>query len=164
MKPSATRCSAGWPHARTWPDGSPCAVKLGNIFFTGCCTPISRELQTARQQRIEEESLEDDGFVAVEEDAVFNVPANRARQCHAFHVAALFDKVFERVAVRDARDALLNDRAVIENFGDVMRRGADELHAALVGLVMRLGADKRRQERVMNVDDLLRIVPDEIRG
>ncbi len=80
------------------------------------------------------------------------MPADGAGQRDAFHVAALFDKILERVAVRDARHALLDDRAVIENFGDVMRGGADEFYAALVGLVMWLGADERRQERMMDVD------------
>jgi len=45
-----------------------------------------------------------------------------------------------------------------------MRGGANEFHASLVGLVMRLGADERGQKRMMDVDDLLRVVPDEFRG
>jgi len=45
-----------------------------------------------------------------------------------------------------------------------MRGGANEFHASLVGLVMRLGADERGQKRMMDVDDLLRVVADEFRG
>ncbi len=48
---------------------------------------------------------------------------------------------------------LLDDRAFVEIGGDVMRRGADDLHAPLVGLMIGLGALEARQEGVMNVDD-----------
>ena len=50
--------------------------------------------------------LEDDGFVAVEEDAVFDVPADGTGEDDLFDVAALFHQVLDRVAVRYAFDAL----------------------------------------------------------
>ena len=60
----------------------------------------------------------------------------------------------------NACHALLDDGSVIENFGHIVRRGADQLHAALIRLVMWLGADEGWQERVINIDDLLRVVAD----
>mmetsp|Transcript_6847 Transcript_6847/g.21581 ORF Transcript_6847/g.21581 Transcript_6847/m.21581 type:complete len:282 (+) Transcript_6847:292-1137(+) len=55
--------------------------------------------------------------------------------------------------MRDARRALLDDGALVEARGRVVRRRADELDAALVRAVVRLGADERGQERVVDVDD-----------
>jgi len=79
--------------------------------------PLSLGHVSARLKPCPEDSfasLEDYGLVAVEQDAVFDVPAHGAGQRDAFHIAALFDKVFQRIAVRDARYALLNNRSVIE--------------------------------------------------
>src|ERR1700694_2294429 len=86
--------------------------------------------------------LEDDGFVVVEENSVFNVPTNGAGEDHFFKVAPFFHKVFKGIAMRDARDALFDDGAVVEDFGDIVRGGADEFYAALIGLVMGFRADK----------------------
>ena len=55
-------------------------------------------------------------------------------------------------AVRDARDVLLDDRAGVELLGDVVRGRADDLDAALARAAVRVGADERRQERVVDVD------------
>src|SRR6202040_1396286 len=62
---------------------------------------------------------------------------------------------FDRVAVRYALDTLFNDGSVVEDFCDVMGRGADDFYAAVEGLLMGLGADEGGQEGMMNIDDLL---------
>src|SRR5580704_11004370 len=80
--------------------------------------------------------FEDDGLVVVEQDSVFNVPTNGAGENHFFKVAPSFHQVFKRIAMRDARDALFDDGAVVEDFSDIVRGGADEFYAALVGLMM----------------------------
>ena len=49
-------------------------------------------------------------------------------------------------------DILLDDRAVVELLGDEVRSGADNLHAAVKGLLIGLRADECRQEGVMDVD------------
>ena len=61
------------------------------------------------------------------------------------------------VAVRDVHGVLLDDRALVEVGGRVVRGRADELDAAVVGLAVRVGADERRQERVVDVDDPVRV-------
>ena len=64
----------------------------------------------------------------------------------------LRDEIFRRVAVADALDVLVDDRALVEVARDVMRGGADQLDAALMRLVIGPRALEARQERVVNVD------------
>ena len=54
------------------------------------------------------------GLAAVEEHAVLEMMAHRARQHAAFDVAALADEIVRRVAMGDALDVLLDDRAFVE--------------------------------------------------
>ena len=56
------------------------------------------------------------------------------------------------VGVVDPDHLLLDDRALVEVGGDVVRRRADQLHAAVVRLVVRLRALEAGQERVVDVD------------
>ena len=50
----------------------------------------------------------------MEQDAVLDVPANRAREHNLFEVPAFFHQILKRIAMGDARDALLDNRAIIE--------------------------------------------------
>ena len=54
--------------------------------------------------------------------------------------------------VRHALDRLLDDRAFVEVVGHVVRRGADDLHAARMRLRIGLGTLEARQEGVVDVD------------
>ena len=85
-------------------------------------------------------------------DAVFDVPVHGAGQDHFFEVAAFLDQILERIAMRDARDVLFDDGPVIQDFREVMSGRADQLDSALKRLLVRLRADKRRQERMVDVD------------
>ena len=104
-------------------------------------------------------SVEDDGLVAVLQHAIFQVQAHGARQDHFFQIAPLAHQVVDRVAVRAAHHVLLDDRPFVQHRARVVGGGADQLHAALVGLVVRLAAHERGQERVVDVDDLARENP-----
>ena len=53
----------------------------------------------------------------------------------------------------DAGGFLFDDRTFIEVRGDIVGRGADQLDAALMGLVIGLGPLERGQERMVDVDD-----------
>ena len=86
--------------------------------------------------------FEDDGLVMVEQNSIFNVPTNGAGEDHFFKVAPFFYQVFKGIAMRDARDALFDDGTIVEDFGDIVRGGADEFYAAIIGLVMGFRADK----------------------
>src|SRR6266481_5735088 len=90
--------------------------------------------------------FEDYSFVAVEQDAVFDVPADGPGEYYLFDVAALLHKVLDCVAVRYTLDTLLDDGAVVEHFGDIVSGSADDFHAAVEGLLMGLGADESGQK------------------
>ncbi len=108
--------------------------------------------------------LENHGLIAIKKDAVFHVPANGAGKDDLFKVAAFSNQIIDGVAVRDADHVLLDDGTVVENFGNVVAGCADQLYAALEGLMVRARADERGQKRMVNVDDALRIAADEIIG
>lgn len=55
----------------------------------------------------------------------------------------------------DANDILMNDRSLVQLGGHVMTRGTDELHPALVRLMVGLCADKCREEGVMDIENLV---------
>ena len=57
---------------------------------------------------------EDDGPVAVQQDSVLDVPAHGAGQGDALDVAAHSSHLGDAVSVIDARDLLLDDRALVE--------------------------------------------------
>jgi hypothetical protein len=80
------------------------------------------------------------------------VPADRARQHRSLHVGAEPDQVGGGVPVIDADDVLLDDRALVQVFGHVVGRGADQLDATVLGLLVGTGADEGGQERVVDVD------------
>src|ERR1700721_1670545 len=87
--------------------------------------------------------LKDHGLVAIQQDAIFHVPAYGPRQHHFFNVAALLDQVVDSVAMVDGDDTLLDDGTVVEYLGNVVRGGADELDATLKRLMVGFGADER---------------------
>src|SRR5256885_7067463 len=99
---------------------------------------------------------------SVDQDPVLDVPAYGAREDHTLHVAAFAHHVFERVSVGDAGDVLLDDRPFVQHLGHVMAGGADQLHPALERAMIWLRSDERRQERVMDVDDPVRVPADEL--
>ncbi len=97
--------------------------------------------------------VEDDGFVVVDEDAVFEVPADGLGEDGFFEVAAFAGEVGNGVAVADAGDVLMDDGAFVEIGGGVVGGRPDQFDAALVGLVVGAAAGKGGEEGVMDVDD-----------
>ncbi len=67
-------------------------------------------------------------------------------------VAAFADQILHLVTVTDVGRGLLDDRAVVEIFGDVVGRGTDQLHPPLPSTVVRLRPLEGRQKRVVNID------------
>src|ERR1700723_1758883 len=92
------------------------------------------------------------GVAAVEDDAVIQMMAHRARQHAALDIAAFADEILGRIAVADALDVLIDDRTFVERAGDVMRGGADQFDAALMRLMVGPRALEAWQKRVMDVD------------
>ncbi len=73
------------------------------------------------------------------------MPADGAGENDFFEVAAFTDEVFDSIAVGDADHVLFDDGTVVEDFGDVVAGGADQLYAAFEGLMVRAGTDEGRQ-------------------
>ncbi len=84
-------------------------------------------------------SIKHHGLVAVDDDAIFEVPADGLGEDDFLEVAAEALEVFHVVTVGDVADVLGDDGAFIEDRGDVMRGGADNFHAASVGLMVGFG-------------------------
>jgi len=78
----------------------------------------------------------------VQQDAVVYVPAHGAGQHDALDVAAQAAEVFGVVAVVDAQDVLLDDRAGVEVLAHVVGGGADQFDTSLVGRLVGIGADE----------------------
>ena len=89
------------------------------------------------------------------------VPADGAGEDEALEVTALLDEVGELVVLADTGDILLDDWALVKDFGDVVAAGSDELDAAGEGGVVGLRAGEGGKERVVNIDDAEGIACDE---
>ena len=95
---------------------------------------------------------ENDGAVSDEEHTVFGPHPHRSGEYETLGVLTEFNDVSSRVAVVDAGDVLFDDWPFIELSGDEVRSGANQFHAASVGLMVGLGAFETREQRVMNID------------
>jgi drug/metabolite transporter (DMT)-like permease len=119
--------------------------------------PVTRpgsETATAGQSRPAARGLaEDDCLVAVEQDPVVGVPADRPGQGDALGVPADGHQLGRAVRVVDPGHLLLDDRPLVQVGGDVVRGGADQLDPARVRLVIRPRALEAGQEGVVDVDD-----------
>ena len=113
---------------------------------SGGCLPLSRRRRAARRL------LEDDGAVAVEQDAVLGVPAHGPCERPALDVLTQRHQVLDGPRVVHPLDVLLDDRALVEVARHVVRRRADELDPAVVRLRVRARTLERGQERVVDVD------------
>src|ERR1700676_4888489 len=90
------------------------------------------------------------GLAAVEDDAILQMIAYCPCQHPALDIATLANEIVGGIAMADALDVLVDDRAFVERAGDVMRGGADQFDAALMGLMIGPRAFEARQERVMD--------------
>src|SRR5690554_7139714 len=66
--------------------------------------------------------------------------------------------VFDGVAMADANNVLLDDRAFIKILGYVVAGSSNQLHTTAVSLVVWPGTSERRQEAVVDIDHLARIL------
>src|SRR5699024_9114598 len=80
------------------------------------------------------------------------MPLHGLGQGGAFNGASTLHEVLGGQRMVDALDTLFDDWALIEICGHVVGRGANEFHAALVGLVVWAGTLEGWQEGVVNVD------------
>src|SRR6202050_1471604 len=106
--------------------------------------------------------LEDHSLVSVNQDAIFYLPAHCAGEHDFFEVSAFSDQVVDRIAMRYADYILLDDRAIVEDFGHVVACSADQFYSAFKRLMIRPRSDKRGQKRVVNIYDPLWIFIHEV--
>jgi hypothetical protein len=99
-----------------------------------------------RMTKVEGLNSKHDGLVSVHEYAIFNMRSHGTREHNFLQVAPLADEILDRVTVRYADYVLLDDRAIVEDFGDVVAGGADQFHAAFERLVIGTGTDKCGQK------------------
>ena len=100
-------------------------------------------------------SLENHGAMPVEQDPVFDVPGNRARQDQGLDVAPGSGAGLDAHRVIRTCHVLFDDRTLVQVLGHVVSGGADQLDAAIVRLLVGPRALKARQERMVNVDGSL---------
>ena len=97
-------------------------------------------------------SLEDDGFVAIDEHTVFAVPLHGSGQHLAFGVLAHGGQVFHCFGVIDSGHVLFNDGALVKIGGDVMGRCANQLDTTVMRLVVGFCTLEAGQKAMVNVD------------
>ena len=90
--------------------------------------------------------LKNNCLVPIKKNAALKVPSHRPRKHNLFQIAALLHQIFQRVAMRNARNSLFDDGSVIQNFGNVVSRRTDQLDSSIVSLLVRFRPDERRQE------------------
>jgi hypothetical protein len=91
----------------------------------------------------------------VQENPFFEHELDRLGEHDLFYIPPRVHHRRGAVSVIHRDNVLRDDRAGVEIVGDDVRRGADDFYAALVGLMVRFGADERRQKRVVDIDHSL---------
>ncbi len=91
--------------------------------------------------------------MSVDDRAVVDVESDSLGNGDPLAMSAKANEVVWRVEMVHAVDFLLDNGTGIEVGGDVVAGGADEFHAPLVGLFVRVRPDEGGQETVVDVDD-----------
>lgn len=107
---------------------------------------------------IRDSLAEDNSLIVISKNLTFDVLLHGTRKDYLLKVLSLEDKRLRCVLVSDAYYILLNDWTSIELCCDIVACGSDDLHTTLVCLMIWLGTYERRKERVMDIDDVVRIV------
>ncbi len=100
------------------------------------------------------DSIEDYSFIAVHQNAMFEVKVDSSGEHNFLEVFTFADHVLRTITVTDATDILVDDGTFIQFFGDKMGRCSDDLHASSKSPVIGVRTRKRWQEGMMDIDDL----------
>ena len=90
----------------------------------------------------------------MEKNAPLGIKPDAARQNLAFRVLTDQLQFLWRIRVGDAHGFLFDNRAFVQIGCGEMCGGPDDFDTALIGLMVRFGALKTRQERMVDVDDM----------
>ena len=107
--------------------------------------------------------LEDHGAVAVNQDAILQVPADGVGEDAPLDLPAEADQVLYGVAVGDVGNVLVDYRAGVELLRYVVGGRPDRLHSPLMGPAVGVRAGEGREKGVVDVDDGARVGGDELR-
>lgn len=100
--------------------------------------------------------IEDNSLVSIQQNPALSKVLDRRSQDIALDVTSSMGQLLGTQAVVHAHNILLDNRALVKIARDEVRRGPDKLHAAVIGLVVWLGALEGRQETVVDIDDFAR--------
>lgn len=89
------------------------------------------------------------------------MPFDGSRQNDAFDGPADPLQFADIIAVADALHVLLDDRAAVQHFRDVMGGCPDDFDAALISLGVRFASDKCREEGMVDINDPVPVMFDE---
>jgi len=96
-----------------------------------------------------------DALVVVHDDPIFDVSLDGGNQNVLFQCPSLPEQVVHFIAVRNARNVLFDDRALVQICRGVVRRRADQFDAPLVRAMVRPATHESRQEGMVDVDDAI---------
>src|SRR5262249_43409415 len=134
------KCRSRMPACYLHADGG-ASLPLGGVGGSGVAPPdrLARGLGVAPTSHPcgpEDFFLNHYRASSLNDAAPLEVRAHGPSEHHALDVAADARELVGAVGVAHARDVLLDDRALVEVLGRVVRRGADHLDAARVRLVV----------------------------
>ena len=92
-------------------------------------------------------------FSSIHQHPSFNMAAHGAGQHNLLQVPSFPHQIIDGIPVAYTHDVLLDDGTFIQIVRGIVRRGSDDFHAPVIGLPIGIGADKGRQEGVMDIDD-----------
>ena len=96
------------------------------------------------------------------QDTMLRMIVKCASQNQTLQIPSFSHQIAHRIFVRNSNHILLDDGTVVQPLRDVMAGGADDFHPVFISLLIWIAADKRRQKRVVNIDNLIRIRLDEL--
>lgn len=95
------------------------------------------------------------------ENSVLNMPFDRAGQNDPLNSTSNALQFIHIITVADPLNVLLDNRPAVQLLGHVMGSRPDDLDSTLIGLGVRLTADKGGQEGMMDIDDPVPVMLDE---
>ena len=96
-------------------------------------------------------------LVLIYQHLPFNMLLHGTRKNNLLQILSLANQVLHRVLMCDAYNILLDDGASVQLRSHIMTGCTYNLHTTFKSRMIRLGTHKCRQERMMNIDNTIRI-------
>jgi len=142
-------------------------LKASGVSLHGLVQEVARTFSTDGQSSVNAQGAatwieskrsrfglgEDNGFVAMDEDAILNMPHHRPGQHGALDLPTDAPEFSRAMPMVNTVDILFDDRAGIELIRHIVGGRADELDASMGGLGVWVCAGEGRQKAMVDVDD-----------